>query len=293
MSLRTDLPQIDGVNRHTPKALAFDVPASVTARYLDTPLAADTDRPADEIHILEDIGFDFWTGGGVTAKSVEEQLRAAGKVDITVLINSPGGDLFEGVAIYNLLRMHPARVTVKIVGMAASAASIIAMAGDTVEMGEGTFIMIHNAWVCACGNRNDLRAVADYLEPFDAALREVYAARTGLGNDTLDEMLNAETWLTADAAIKQGFADGRTSDTAPKPTNEIGEKIKAKRAIDAALASQGMPRSERRRLMSEMSGGTHDAAPNPHGTPGAAVTAMHDAGELTAELSRGLSILTQ
>lgn len=294
MSLRTDLPEIGNIARNAPKALAFDVPATVTSRYAETPLAAqDGDGADDEIRILGDIGFDPWSGGGITAASVEEQLARAGTDDVTVLMNSPGGDLFEGIAIYNLLRLHSGKVTVKVLGLAASAASVIAMAGDIVEMGAGSFIMIHNAWVCACGNRNDFRAIAEYLEPFDAALRDVYAARTGLPDSELDEMLNRETFLDAKTAIEKGFADGRTSDTAPEPGNALGDQIKAKRAIDAALASQGMPRSERRRLMSEMSSGKHDAAANPAGTPSAAGTATHDAGELAAELRRGISILTK
>jgi len=291
MSLRTDLPEINSRTRAAPQALAFDVPSTVTARFVDTPLAADEGGDATTIHIMEDIGFDFWTGGGVTAKGVEEQLKAAGG-DVTVLVNSPGGDLFEGVAIYNLLRMHKARVTVKVLGIAASAASIIAMAGDTIEMGGGSFIMIHNAWVCACGNRNDLRAVADYLEPFDAALRDVYAARTGLADDELNSLLDAETWLNADEAIRRGFADSRTDDEAPAASAAVGERIKAKRAIDAALAQQGMPRTERRRLMTEIAAGTQDAALAPDGTLRAADTATHDAGALAAEISRGIAILT-
>lgn len=291
MSLRTDLPDIANVIRNAPKALSFDVPATVTSRFVDTPLASDADDVVGEILILDDIGRDWFTGGGVTAKSVEDQLRAAAGQDVVVLMNSPGGDLFEGIAIYNLLRMHKGKVTVRILGMAASAASVIAMAGDVVEMGAGSFIMIHNAWVCACGNRNDFRSIADYLEPFDAALRDVYAARTGLPDAELDEMLSSETWLSASEAIKKGFADAKTDATAPDPANDVGEKIKAKRAIDAALANQGLPRSERRRLMSEMTGGTHDAAPDPAGTRTAAGNATHDAGELNAEILRGISIL--
>lgn len=293
MSLRTDLPECNARPRHAPQALTFDVPSTVAARFAETPMAQESGPEPGTIYIFEDIGYDFWTGGGVTAKSVEEQLKAAGKTEITVLMNSPGGDLFEGVAIYNLLRLHPAKVTVKVLGLAASAASIIAMAGDRVEMGAGSFLMIHNAWVCACGNRHDLRAVADYLEPFDAALREVYAARTGLDDEELDQLLDAETWLNADEAIRRGFADGKTDMEAPAPEASVGERIKAKRAIDAALASQGVPRAERRRLMSEMSGGTHDAAPGAGGTHDAAAHAMHDAGALAAEILRGIDILKQ
>ncbi|KLB48562.1 peptidase, partial [Xanthomonas euvesicatoria] len=104
---------------------------------------------------------------GVTARRVAGALRAMGKGPVTVNVNSPGGDMFEGLAIYNLLREHDGEITVKVLGLAASAASIIAMAGDTVQIARAGFLMIHNAWVMAVGNRNDLIEVADTLKPFD------------------------------------------------------------------------------------------------------------------------------
>ncbi|NCP40670.1 MAG: Clp protease ClpP, partial [Rhodoferax sp.] len=98
------------------------------------------------IGIYEQIG-ESWDGSGMTAKRMSAILRGIGASrDITVNLNSPGGDFFEGVAIYNLLRQHQAKVTVNVMGLAASAASIIAMAGDDINMGEGSFLMIHNAW---------------------------------------------------------------------------------------------------------------------------------------------------
>ena len=90
------------------------------------------------------IGEDFWSGGGITAKTVTAQLRAIGDRPVEVQVNSPGGDMFEGIAIYNVLREHSQPVTIKIMGMAASAASVIAMAGDTVEIGAASFLMIQN-----------------------------------------------------------------------------------------------------------------------------------------------------
>jgi ATP-dependent protease ClpP protease subunit len=96
----------------------------------------------------------------ITAKGVAAQLRAIGDRPVEVQINSPGGDMFEGFAIYNVLREHPQAITVKIMGMAASAASIIAMAGDTIEIGAASFIMIHNCEVVAVGNRHDMAETA-------------------------------------------------------------------------------------------------------------------------------------
>jgi ATP-dependent Clp protease protease subunit len=126
------------------------------------------------------IGQDPWTGEGVTSKADRGALRPSARSDVTVNINSPGGDFFEGIAIYSLLREHPHNVTVKVMGLAASAASIIAMAGDKIEISDIGFLMVHNAWALAVGNRHDMREAADTLEPFDDAMAGLYAARAGV-----------------------------------------------------------------------------------------------------------------
>lgn len=252
------LPRVQAFER--PKGIEWDPPSDALVRWADMPRAAESDDPAT-ISILDVIGEDFWTGGGVTAKTVSRQLKAIGSQDVRVEINSPGGDLFDGLAIYNLLVDHPARVEVKVLGMAASAASVIAMAGDQVTMGRGTFLMIHNTWVLALGNRHDMRKVADTLEPFDSAMADIYSARSGLEADAVGEMMDAETWINGSDAVKQGFADD-VSDAEPVSGDaEARSGLTAKRKIDAILAGQGMPRSERRRLFRQISGGMHDAAP--------------------------------
>ena len=115
--------------------------------------ASDNDN---SISIFDVVGRDYWDEG-VTAKRISGALRSMNGADVTVNINSPGGDMFEGLAIYNLLREYQGKVTVKVLGIAASAASIIAMAGDDIQIGRGAFLMIHNCWVVAMGNRHDLR----------------------------------------------------------------------------------------------------------------------------------------
>ncbi|BEN40789.1 hypothetical protein SMKC049_25810 [Serratia marcescens] len=100
----------------------------------------------NSISVFDVIGQDYW-GEGVTAKRIAGALRSMNGADVTVNINSPGGDMFEGLAIYNLLREYQGKVTVKVLGLAASAASIIAMAGDEIQIGRGAFLMIHNCWV--------------------------------------------------------------------------------------------------------------------------------------------------
>jgi len=144
----------------------------------DTGVRAAADESDDRtIGIYDVIGQDWWTGEGVTAKRIAGALRALGRGSVTVVVNSPGGDMFEGLAIYNLLREHQGEVTVKVPGLAASAASVVAMAGDTVLIPNSGFFMVHNCWVLAQGNRHDLREFADTMEPFDAAMADIYAAR--------------------------------------------------------------------------------------------------------------------
>lgn len=272
MSLRT-LPDIKAFSR--PDGLTWDAPSNALARWSAEPLAAEADD-LSTISLYDVIGEDSWSGGGWTAKRMAGTLRAIGKADVTVNINSPGGDFFEGLALFNLLREHPAKVTVKVMGLAASAASVIAMAGDEIRMGAGSFLMIHNAWAVAIGNRHDMRAAADVLEPFDSAMADIYAARTGQERKAVAKLLDAETWLGATDAVAQGFAD--TVEDLPSSTGSsaaITPAVTAKRRIDALLAQQGLPRSERRSLLREVTG-THDAAGS-EATP--------RAGQLTAALA--------
>src|SRR5690554_2156473 len=184
-------------------AVRWDISARAFARWDAGVRAADDDADRS-ISIYDVIGYDYWTGEGVTAKRIAGALRALGKGPVTVNVNSPGGDMFEGLAIYNLLREHDGEVTVKILGLAASAASVIAMAGDTVQIARAGFLMIHNAWIYAAGNRNDLREFADYLEPFDAAMADIYAARTGDSNKAIQKLMDSETWIGGSDAIDRG-----------------------------------------------------------------------------------------
>jgi ATP-dependent protease ClpP protease subunit len=236
--------------------------------------AAAGDQADNTISILGVIGEDFWTGEGVTSKRIAGALRSIGKKDVFVTINSPGGDYFEGLAIYNLLRDHPAKVTVKIVGIAASAASVIAMAGDEIQIARAGFLMIHNAWVVAAGDRNALRDVADWLQPFDAMAADIYAARTGMDTKDIAKMLDRETWIGGADAVAQGFADDllAADQIETKANNSVdGKAMSAMRKIDSYLARLNVPRAERKELVLALKGGTQDAAAT--GMRGAAVIA--------------------
>lgn len=230
------------------------------------------DRGDAVITMFDVIGEDFWTGGGITAKKVASQLRAIGDRPVEVQINSPGGDMFEGIAIYNVLREHPQEITVKVMGMAASAASIIAMAGDRVEIGAASFLMIHNCWVVAVGNRHDMAETAEWLAPFDQAMVDLYAARTGQKPEDVAKWLDAETFMSGSQAIERGFADALLA--ADKLTVEEGAAAKDKsvndlRAMELQLVAAGTTRADARERINKIRG-TPGAAPE-EGTPGAAL----------------------
>lgn len=161
---------------------------------------------AAEILIYEDIG-DGWFGG-LSAKQFAEDLKALGAVDtLDVRINSYGGQIFDGFAIYNTLVRHAARKTVHVDGVAASSASVIAMAGHEIRMAANGFLMIHNPWGYAQGSAAELRAQADLLDQIQGAIAGVYSARTGLSVGEILPLMDAETWFTADEAVAKGFAD--------------------------------------------------------------------------------------
>jgi ATP-dependent protease ClpP protease subunit len=158
-----------------------------------------------DILLFDEIGQGMF--GGVTASDFAKQLSALGKVeDINVRINSPGGDVFDGLAIYNSLKAHPAPVNVRIDGLAASIASVIAMAGDTVEIAETALFMAHNPWSAVIGEANDLRKMADTLDLIKGQLQIAYA-RSGKTADELSAIMDAETWLTGAEAVSAGFCD--------------------------------------------------------------------------------------
>lgn len=179
---------------------------------------ATDDTPAI-LSIYDEIG--FW---GVQAKDFVTELRGIKSKVINVEINSPGGDVFAGLAIYNALKSSGKEIVVKVMGVAASAASLIAMAGDKIVMPKNTFLMIHNPWSFAMGNADELRETADTLDKIGASLRATYAARTGMDDAKLDEMLAKDTWMTADEALEMGFA------------TEVVEDVKANAKFDMARA---------------------------------------------------------
>jgi ATP-dependent Clp endopeptidase proteolytic subunit ClpP len=160
-----------------------------------------------EILIYEEIGSSFW-GGGVSPIQFAQDLKALGDIKtLSVRINSPGGDVFDGATIYNQLVQHPATVTVYVDGLAASAASLVAMAGDKICMADNAMMMIHNAWGCMAGDANDLRTFADILQKVSETMCATYAKRSGMKAADVQKLMDKETWFNAQECVDEGLAD--------------------------------------------------------------------------------------
>lgn len=167
--------------------------------------AADDGKSA-ELYLYGAIGFDPWDDA-ITLSSFAAQLRDLGDVEsIDLHINSPGGDVFEGVAIGNLLTQHKARKNVYIDGLAASIASVIAMSGDEIYIAENAAMMIHNAWGISIGDHRDMLDTADLLERLDGQIARTYAARTGRKDSTFRKLMADETWFTGQEAVDAKLA---------------------------------------------------------------------------------------
>lgn len=166
------------------------------------------DNKTGEVLLYGEISDVSWWGDEVTPKQFKEDLGALGDVEtIKVFINSPGGDVFAGQAIYSMLKRHKAQVHVYIDGLAASIASLIAMAGDKVVMPANAMMMIHNPWTLAVGNANDFRKLADDLDKIRDSMITAYGSRSALTTEEIKGLLDAETWLTAQECVEYGFAD--------------------------------------------------------------------------------------
>jgi ATP-dependent Clp protease protease subunit len=251
-------------------------------------IQAAVGNTSEAITIYGVIGED-WYGEGVTLKRIDAALRAIGDREVTVYINSPGGDMFEGIAIYNRLREHSQKVTTKVLGMAASAASIIYLAGAERQVASSAFLMIHNCWTFLAGNRHYLRDVADDMQEFDAAMADLYAETSGQPVDGMAELMDDETFIRGKRAVELGLATGLLSanEVVERETEETTQ-TNALKAMDTALAKAGMTRSERRELFASFKSGTPRAAGG--GTRNAAPTDKPSA--VAPDLSASLSAAT-
>ena len=181
----------------------------------------------------------YWSDDDViNAKDVRETLDAVSE-DIIIKLNSPGGDVFEGIEIYNYLKDHPSNITVEVTGVAASAATFIVAGADEVIMNIGTSLMIHEASTFTWGNKSDIQKTLNALETIDESILSIYSEKTGQSNEQLEEWMNEEKWFTADEAVEFGFADSVKSDNAESVESEesIEDIINSKVAIAMAAFS--------------------------------------------------------
>ena len=248
-----------------PTGGSYETPSGVIDHWRDIKAADDSGQ--NTLNIYGEIG-ENWDGTGTTARLVGAVLRRAKGEDVSVNINSPGGDFFEGVAIYNMLREYDGRVNVNVIGLAASAASVIAMAADDLKIAKAGFMMIHNSWGMVVGNQNDMREAAETFAVFDKAMAAVYADRSGLDQEEIAKMMDSDTMMSGEQAVELGLANSFVN--ADEIIEDESKTTSAKHRIDKILAKHGIPRSERRSMFKEIAS-----------TQNATGTATQDASDLT------------
>lgn len=247
-----------------------------------------------EVFVYDEIGPWY----GVIAKDFVAEIRALDVAELHVRVNSPGGDVFDAMAIANALRDHPAHVVSHVDALAASAASFIAMAADEVRMADNAFLMIHNAWTFAMGDAAAFRKTADTLDTINGAIVGEYVKKTGATAAEITALMDAETWLNATDALDWGFIDAIDGAGESSAKNAYDLRVFAntpaelltpgatpaggKRDIERALRDAGCSRSEAKAIAA-LAGpvlAPRDAAED---------TAMHD---LTQSLQRTLQLLS-
>lgn len=163
---------------------------------------------AADLYLYGDISDTSWWGDEVTPKQFKADLDALGEISqLNIYINSSGGDVFAGQAIHSMLKRHNAEKVVYVDGLAASIASVIAMAGDKIIMPSNAMMMIHNPWTIAAGNAAAFRKMADDLEQIGKSVIAVYRDKSGMEDEEIIKLMDGETWLTAEDAISYGLAD--------------------------------------------------------------------------------------
>ncbi|WP_242957644.1 head maturation protease, ClpP-related [Clostridium cochlearium] len=166
------------------------------------------DEKMGELTLYGEISNETWWGDEVTPKEFKSDLDNLGEIDtLNIYINSPGGDVFAGQTIYSILKRHKAHKNVYIDGLAASIASVIAMAGNTIFMPKNSMMMIHNPWTIGMGNASEFRKLAEDLDKIRESLIAAYEGHSALTRDEIIEIMDSETWLTASECEEYGFCD--------------------------------------------------------------------------------------
>lgn len=198
-----------------------------------------------ELYIYDTIGADFF-GDGITAKLVSDALKDFKPgAALDVYINSPGGSVFDGVAIYNQLMRWSGKKVVHIDGLAASIASVIAMAGDEIRIAENGLMMIHKAWGICAGNDDDMLKYAASLKKVSDTIATTYVSRTKGDAKKIEGWMAAETWMNADEAVDRGFADVKTGSKAVKAEfamlakfTNVPEQLKRQARLPATMCAR-------------------------------------------------------
>lgn len=197
-------------------------------------IRAAANEDTAEVEIFDDIG-SSWFSEGVTVKGFKKEWDAIrDRSAITLLLNSYGGSVFEGLALYNVIAQDREKVTVEVLGIAASIASVIGLAGGRLVMREGTFFMIHDPFGFAMGTAAEMRKMAETLDKIGGEIADIYEPRTGLTRDEVVAAMSAETWYTAAEALAVGFADEIVTTTrkgAPEPSDDARQILHIPEAI--------------------------------------------------------------
>lgn len=197
-----------------------------------------------------EISDETWYGDEVTPKMFKEELQD-GEGDITVWINSPGGDVFAAAQIYNMLMDYKGNVTVKIDGLAASAASVIAMAGTEVQMSPVAMMMIHNPATIAIGDSSEMKKAIDMLDEVKESIMNAYEIKTGLSRSRISHLMDAESWFNAKKAVELGFADKllfskEESEGEEEKELEMEAVMFSRKAVTNSLMSKLIPKPEKK-----------------------------------------------
>lgn len=203
-----------------------------------------------EITIYGIIGNSWWSDS-VSASDIDEALKTA-KGDLLIHLNSPGGDAFDGIAIYNRLKKHSGKVTIHVDGWACSAASVIAMAADELIMGLGSMFMIHEASSMVWGSKTQMRKEADVLDELEEGIIDIYMTKAKISREDIRAAVDAETWYSAQKAVDIGFATKTSNEASDQKDNEIAvlrtqladaqneiQQLKNMREPDPALSANG------------------------------------------------------
>ena len=202
---------------------------------------------AVNIQIYDEISSDDFWGDVVTAKAINDEIEKANGKPLEIHINSYGGEVFEGFAIYNNLKRYTGKKTVVVDGIAASIASVIALAGDEIYMNKASMLMIHNASGVAYGNAEEMKKVVSALEQINEVIRDVYKNRSNLDDEQLKEFMDNETYFTPQEAVQYGFADGIVEEDVPEePTatalknlsDSISERIEQLKEIKNVIITE-------------------------------------------------------